>query len=85
MSLIFFPLYWVARITEVLNLKGLRARMNRKDKARHTPRRPATDKILFFSASFIQKRKRLKHQKHSDLVTTFLFLPSCIFTASVLD
>jgi hypothetical protein len=32
-----------------------------------------TGKILFFSASFIQKRKRLKHQNHYDLVTAFLF------------
>jgi hypothetical protein len=42
-------------------------------------------KILFFSARVIQKRKRLKHQKHSDLVTTFLCFPPCILTASVLD
>jgi hypothetical protein len=44
-----------------------------------------TGKVLFFSASFIQKRKRLKHQKHSDLVTTILCFPPCILTASVLD
>jgi hypothetical protein len=44
-----------------------------------------TGKILFFSASFIQKRKKLNYQKHSDLETTFLFLPPCILTTSVLD
>jgi hypothetical protein len=61
----------------------------RKGMTKHISRGPEgswpTGKILFFSASFIQKRKRLKHQKHSDLVTTFLFLRSCIFISSVLD
>jgi hypothetical protein len=60
-----------------------------KAMTRHISRGPAgwwpTGKILFFSASFIQKRKRLKHQKHSDLVTTFLCFSPCILTASVLD
>jgi hypothetical protein len=64
-----------AGIAEVLDLKGLREGMNRwdtqKDSLRkgmteHISRQPEgwwpTGKILFFSASFIQKRKRLKHQ-----------------------
>jgi hypothetical protein len=60
----------------------------RNEQTRHISRRPEgwwpAGKILFFSASFIQKRKRLKHQKHSDLATAFLFLLPWILTASVL-
>jgi hypothetical protein len=39
-----------------------------------------------FSRQVLYKRGRdLNIKKHSDLVTTFLFLPPCILTASVLD
>jgi hypothetical protein len=84
-----------ARITEFLDPKGLREGMNRRDTQKDSLTQEGNDKthdqlspagkFLFFLASFIKKRKRLKHQKHSDLVTTFLFLPPCILTASVLD
>jgi hypothetical protein len=78
-SFFSMPLSWwpgFARIAEVLDLKGLRAGMNRQDTQRVSLTQEGNDKthierarrlmtnckILFFSASFIQKRKRLKHQ-----------------------
>jgi hypothetical protein len=52
----------VAGIAEVLDLKGLREGMNKQDTYREVQK---TDdqlaNFLFFSANFIQKRKRLKH------------------------
>jgi hypothetical protein len=66
--------FWdTAGITEVLDQKGLREGMDKT----HTERAKKADDqlaIFFFSsASFIRKRKRLTHQKHTDLVTTVLF------------
>jgi hypothetical protein len=81
-------------IAEVLDPKGLRKGMNRQElthsrrESRHMTRRLVNNwQILIFLSKLLykQKRKRLKHQKHSYLVTTFLFLPPCILTASVLD
>jgi hypothetical protein len=57
----------VTGIVEVLDPKGLREGMNRQDTFQEGQK--ADDQLanfLFFSAGFIQKRKRLKHQKHSD-------------------
>jgi hypothetical protein len=51
-----------ARIAEILDMKGLREGMNRQDTYQEDQR--ADDQLanfLVFSASFIQKKKRLKH------------------------
>jgi hypothetical protein len=49
--------------------------MNRQDTYQEGQK--ADDQLakFYFFIFLIQKRKRLKHQKHSDLLTTFLFLP----------
>jgi hypothetical protein len=55
-----------ARITEVFDSKELREGMNRQDTYQEGQK--ADDQLanfLFFSASFIQKRKRLKRQKNT--------------------
>jgi hypothetical protein len=78
---------YFAGITEVLDPKGLREGMSRQDTYQEGQK--ADDQLensLFFSASFIQKKRgRDLNIKTLCLITAFLFWSPCILTASVLD